>query len=114
MSGCSSMLTSKMPSGSVSMEQTYNDAIQGRDNPTDGSSDSITQLRTQIQANNNDVMNTEKIALQSQFRQLSNPNIVMYVYPHLVGAGNNSVPVPGYYTVFPMYTRVYYTGNMKN
>ncbi len=40
------------------------------------------------------------------FPRLPNPDLVMYVFPHL--AGPESVPVPGYATTFPMYERVEY------
>ncbi|MDN8600308.1 TIGR03751 family conjugal transfer lipoprotein [Citrobacter sp. S2-9] len=43
--------------------------------------------------------------VQSQFRRLPDPDMVMYVYPHLADEG---VPVPGYSTVFPLYTQVQY------
>ena len=41
-----------------------------------------------------------------QFPRLPNPDLVMYVFPHL--AGTDPVPVPGYSTVFPLYQRVQY------
>ncbi|ALV76559.1 TPA: TIGR03751 family conjugal transfer lipoprotein [Pseudomonas aeruginosa] len=41
-----------------------------------------------------------------QFHRLPNPDLVMYVFPHL--AGTDPVPVPGYSTVFPLYQRVQY------
>lgn len=41
-----------------------------------------------------------------QFHRLPNPDLVMYVFPHL--AGTDPVPVPGYTTVFPLYQRVRY------
>jgi conjugative transfer region lipoprotein (TIGR03751 family) len=41
-----------------------------------------------------------------QFHRLPNPDLVMFVYPHL--AGTDPVPVPGYTTVFPLYQRVRY------
>ncbi|EIU1655452.1 MULTISPECIES: TIGR03751 family conjugal transfer lipoprotein [Pseudomonadota] len=44
--------------------------------------------------------------IQRQFHRLPNPDLVMYVFPHL--AGTDSVPVPGYSTVFPLYQRVQY------
>jgi conjugative transfer region lipoprotein (TIGR03751 family) len=44
--------------------------------------------------------------IRRQFRRLSNPDLVMYVFPHL--AGSDPVPVPGYTTVFPLYQRVQY------
>lgn len=44
--------------------------------------------------------------IYSQFERLPNPDLVMYVFPHL--AGTDPVPVPGYTTVFPLYQRVQY------
>ncbi|WP_313054321.1 TIGR03751 family conjugal transfer lipoprotein [Pseudomonas lopnurensis] len=41
-----------------------------------------------------------------QFHRLPNPDLVLYVFPHL--AGTEGVPVPGYSTVFPLYQRVQY------
>jgi len=41
-----------------------------------------------------------------QFHRLPNPDLVMYVFPHL--AGTDPVPVPGYSTVFPLHQRVQY------
>lgn len=44
--------------------------------------------------------------IHRQFHRLPNPDLVMYVFPHL--AGTDPVPVPGYTTVFPLYQRVQY------
>lgn len=44
--------------------------------------------------------------IYNQFQRLPNPDMVMYVFPHL--AGTDPVPVPGYSTVFPLYQRVQY------
>ncbi|MFA5633287.1 MAG: TIGR03751 family conjugal transfer lipoprotein [Porticoccaceae bacterium] len=49
---------------------------------------------------------TAQNEIYSQFKRLPNPDLVMYVYPHL--AGTDPVPVPGYSTVFPLYQRVQY------
>ncbi len=43
---------------------------------------------------------------RSQFHRLPNPDLLMYVFPHL--AGTDPVPVPGYTTIFPLYQRVQY------
>ena len=37
------------------------------------------------------------------FRKLPNPELTMYVYPHV--AGNAQIPIPGYATVFHVYER---------
>ena len=42
----------------------------------------------------------------TQFKRLPDPDLVMYVFPHL--AGTDPVPVPGYSTVFSFYERVHY------
>ncbi|WP_175927463.1 TIGR03751 family conjugal transfer lipoprotein [Burkholderia cepacia] len=44
--------------------------------------------------------------IDRQFHRLPNPDLVMYVFPHL--AGSDPSPVPGYTTVFPLYQRVQY------
>lgn len=41
-----------------------------------------------------------------QFHRLPDPDLLMYVFPHLAGA--DPVPVPGYSTVFPLYRHVHY------
>ena len=41
-----------------------------------------------------------------QFQRLPNPDLVMYVYPHL--AGTDPSADSGYTTVFPLYQRVQY------
>ena len=43
--------------------------------------------------------------INRQFPRLPNPDLVIYVFPHLSGAG---YPVPGYSTVIPMYETVEY------
>ena len=63
-----------------------------------------------------DVQNTPAMAetytrtaaneIHRQFPRLPNPDLVMYVFPHL--GGTEPVPVPGYTTVFPLYQRVQY------
>ena len=49
---------------------------------------------------------TASTEIYRQFRRLPNPDLVMYVFPHL--AGTDPVPVPGYSTMFPLYQRVQY------
>jgi conjugative transfer region lipoprotein (TIGR03751 family) len=40
------------------------------------------------------------------FKRLPNPDLVMYVFPHLSGTEGN--PIPGYSTAFPLYDTVHY------
>ena len=44
-------------------------------------------------------------SIENRFPRLYNPDLVMYVMPHL---SRGKYPVPGYVTVFPMYETVEY------
>ncbi|HHO0851927.1 TPA: TIGR03751 family conjugal transfer lipoprotein [Escherichia coli] len=44
--------------------------------------------------------------IQQLFPRLPNPDMVIYIYPHM--AGNEPAPVPGYSSVFSFYSRVQY------
>ena len=44
--------------------------------------------------------------IKQLFPRLSNPTLVLYVYPHLAGAERH--PVPGYSTAFTFYEKVEY------
>ena len=48
---------------------------------------------------------TASTEIYRQFRRLPNPDLVMYVFPHLA---QSRYPVPGYFTAFPMYEQVEY------
>lgn len=63
--------------------------------------DNATLTSRQQQAARNDGNATKAL-----FRRLPNPDLEMYIFPHL--AGSEGVPVPGYTTVLPFYNRVQY------
>ena len=43
---------------------------------------------------------------KSPFKKMSNPELTMYVFPHL--AGSSEIPIPGYITSFNAYERDHY------
>ncbi len=49
---------------------------------------------------------TQQNELDNLFPRLPNPDLVIYVYPHL--ATSARAPIPGYSTVIPLYERVQY------
>lgn len=49
---------------------------------------------------------TAENEIQQTFPRLPNPDMVIYIYPHM--SGNAPAPVPGYSSVFPFYSRVQY------
>ncbi|EHE1282148.1 TPA: TIGR03751 family conjugal transfer lipoprotein [Salmonella enterica] len=48
---------------------------------------------------------TQESEISQQFPRLPNPDMVMFMYPHLA---DGSAPVPGYSTVFPFYSSPQY------
>ncbi|GKS83617.1 TIGR03751 family conjugal transfer lipoprotein [Acidovorax sp. SUPP1855] len=62
--------------------------------------------RQAMPAENTAYTRTAQNEIYRQFHRLPNPDLVMYVFPHL--AGTDPVPVPGYSTVFPLYQRIQY------
>ncbi len=49
---------------------------------------------------------TQQNELDNLFPRLENPDLAIYIYPHL--ATRTRVPIPGYTTVIPLYERVEY------
>lgn len=63
----------------------------------------LAEIPTQVQQS---YTRTAANEIKSRFKRLPNPDMTMYIYPHLTeGEG---VPVPGYTTVFPLHTQVQY------
>jgi conjugative transfer region lipoprotein (TIGR03751 family) len=106
-SGCSSMITTRVPKGAMSMKSVYDQAINGHG---ETSLEALRQ-RTLTSSPPNKapyfVLRADTKSV-TQFSRLSNPDIPLYIYPHIAGGKNTGVPVPGYYTRFPLYTHVYY------
>jgi conjugative transfer region lipoprotein (TIGR03751 family) len=84
--------------GSESTQQQLLDARQPLRRPLDK-----TDLSTSLQE---PYTRTAANEIRNLFPRLPNPDLVMYVFPHL--SGTEQAPVPGYSTVFPFYQRVQY------
>ncbi|WP_249963185.1 TIGR03751 family conjugal transfer lipoprotein [Histophilus somni] len=54
-----------------------------------------------------DYTRTAENEIKNLFPRLPNPDLIMYVYPHLSASGE-PMPIPGYSTVIPFYSRVQY------
>lgn len=122
LTACSSMRGNVVPQKGPTMEQVY-DSMGSSSSSLNGTSYSSTSLNTQdgdqdlkkIRQDNRRSMAMKSSSLPEQvsasaihreFRELPNPSLKVYIYPHL--AGNDEVPVPGYYTVFNGYNQDYY------
>jgi conjugative transfer region lipoprotein (TIGR03751 family) len=95
LAACSSMSGNVVPEKGPTMEQVYDD-METTESPYKSSP-------PEIRSPNTLPLNA---MTGSSFHKLPNPELKMYVFPHL--AGNDEVPVPGYYTVFNAYTQDHY------
>lgn len=111
LTGCSTSKDALLPPGDSNMLELWNG---GADGASAGSSEARAALRRSLDESQNPALEelqktytaTAETEIAQQFPRLPNPDIVIYIYPHLVG--NGSTPVPGYSSVFPFYTTVQY------
>lgn len=117
LTGCSSMRGNVVPQSGPTMEQVYDGMDQQNnlaDEETASTQDNLNQLRQQVGAsqtiqapqNSSLLVHVTSNAVSQEFHKLPNPEIRMYIYPHL--AGQDQVPVPGYFTAFNVYDHDYY------
>lgn len=109
LAGCSTSKEELLPPGSSTMLDLWQQKS--------GSPQMAAEARAVLRRDLNDVERNAQPAvaesysrdanseIQQQFPRLPNPDLVMYVFPHMT-VGN--VPVPGYSTVFPFYSQVQY------
>lgn len=104
--GCSSHV---VPQDGPTMEQTY-------DSMPKQSKDEIALMEISkpvashpidyASVRDNRVSHTQMTREHHGFRKVPNPELAMYIYPHL--SGKDEVPIPGYYTAFNAYTQDHY------
>lgn len=117
LSACATHKEKLLPHGDVTMLDVWNQATAGALSNTRPSSvllDARESLRRSpsrasldaVAQQNESYTRTAENEVDRQFLRLPNPDLVMYVFPHL--GGTESVPVPGYTTVFPLFGHVQY------
>lgn len=109
LTGCSTSKDEMLPPGDSTMLELWNNGASTTHPTSEGR---ITLRRTLTDRERSSsaqvaesYSRTQQNEIQQTFPRLPNPDMVMYVYPHL--AEGNS-PVPGYSTVFPFYSQVQY------
>lgn len=110
LSGCSTDKDTLLPHGEQTMMDIWNGA--GSQGTQQQLLDARQQLRRPLaqadvfSALQEPYTRTAANEIRNLFPRLPNPDLVLYVYPHL--SGIEQAPVPGYSTVFPFYQRVQY------
>ncbi len=94
LSACSSLSGNVVPEKGPTMEQVYDSMETADPEEKIKSHQANTQAALPLNVKN------------SSFHKVLNPELKMYVYPHL--AGKDELPVPGYYTAFNAYTQDHY------
>lgn len=117
LAGCATRKEALLPHGNATMADLWNQYTVGEGE--DGQADeNLLEAREALRrpltetavksgvARNTSYTRTVENETNQQFRRLPDPDLVMYIFPHLAGA--DPVPIPGYSTVFPFYERVHY------
>lgn len=97
--GCASSGTA-IPQGGPTMADVYADAMK------ESNGETLNQARAEVPKITITDTRTPENEINNLFPQLPNPQIVMYVHPHL--SSNNEAPVPGYSTAFNLYDTIHY------
>lgn len=110
--GCAASKDEILPAGSHTMLELWNGADEGNDG-THARQFARDTLRRALSASEREAQTeadhsysrSQQSEITQQFRRLPDPDMVMYLYPHLA---DGTTPVPGYSTVFPFYGQVHY------
>ncbi|MEG3127011.1 TIGR03751 family conjugal transfer lipoprotein [Pantoea cypripedii] len=111
-SGCSTSKEEMLPAGDHTMLELWN-GDDGSGSLTRQAASARDTLRRPITEDERFVANktdssysrAQESEITQQFPRLPNPDMVMYIYPHLA---DGNTPVPGYSTVFPFYKETQY------
>ncbi|ATY89398.1 TIGR03751 family conjugal transfer lipoprotein [Pectobacterium atrosepticum] len=111
LSGCSTSKEEMLPAGEHSMLELWNGA--DGEGTTRRSAQAREALRRPLSTGENQASlhddrsysRTQESEISQQFPRLPNPDMVIYIFPHLA---EGSTPVPGYSTVFPFYSQTQY------
>jgi conjugative transfer region lipoprotein (TIGR03751 family) len=104
LSGCV-MYRNVVPKTGATMEQVY-DGMQAQNSVAECLTNDCRKHSIALGLPSPVPSSLPKNAVNREFRKLPNPELKMYVYPHF--AGNDEVPIPGYFTVFNAYERDHY------
>ncbi len=120
--GCSSMRGNVVPQTGPTMEQVYDSMGVAQpkantpltatstaviDSSNSSGEDALPDIRSTAKAQTRPSTRKTKTQVSDNiFQKLPNPELKMYVYPHL--AGESEIPIPGYSTVFNAYPRDHY------
>ncbi|WP_156483650.1 TIGR03751 family conjugal transfer lipoprotein [Azotobacter vinelandii] len=113
-SGCSTNVEEMLPHGDQTMADFWQLGSEGGD---DLSQQALYDARSELRRPVSDgalveqrirYTRTAANEIYNTFGRLPNPDLVMFVFPHLTTGQPEALPVPGYSTVFSLYSRPQY------
>ncbi|MFN7096932.1 MAG: TIGR03751 family conjugal transfer lipoprotein [Gammaproteobacteria bacterium] len=111
---CTATVSKDYPKGEMTMTQIYNETSGGNAFTANSNEVDITAVRQQLGVEtmpSTSYVNYTRNAgneVNNLFKALPNPQIPVYVYPHLATVNNDELPVPGYTTAFFLYNNNQY------
>jgi conjugative transfer region lipoprotein (TIGR03751 family) len=102
LSACTSNV---VPQRGPTMEQIY-DSVGKENRADDEQSETNIKYASYKDVQSQPIKNLSSNDMSHDFRKLPNPELKMSVFPHL--AGNEDIPIPGYFTAFNVYERDHY------
>jgi conjugative transfer region lipoprotein (TIGR03751 family) len=103
LNACSSISGNVVPQSGPGMEKVY-DSMKKPEKEKDWIAAQPLDKRAAVR-NDFQAISASKKRL-NEFHKIPNPELQMYIYPHL--AGRDQIPVPGYTTAFNVYERDHY------
>lgn len=113
--GCSSNVETLLPQDGKTMAQVYAEQTGGAvSSGSEPLSQNVIQARSELNVREATLAQYQMQIMQytrnaenevkNLFPRLQNPDLVMFVFPHLANEnGTEAMPIPGYSTVFPMF-----------
>lgn len=116
LAGCATNSEELLPHGDATMKDLWKEGTStGGDSSERAGATSVNAARSVLRrpissaemvGQEHQYTRTAKNEIDSQFSRLPNPDMTMFVFPHLQGSEN--VPIPGYSTIFPLYSKPQY------
>lgn len=103
LSACTTPGAHMIPDGEMSMSQIYKNTLASSANNV--SDDGYQQHSNSPVVNYTGYTSDNRNELKSLFKVVHNPQIPIYIYPHLVKVGDEDLPKPGYSSAFFLYKK---------
>ena len=117
LNACTTPGAHMIPDGEMSMSQIYKKTMASNDSSIRNNQmprESVSQKKRSPVINYTGYTSTSKNELKALFKTINNPQIPIYIYPHMVRVGDDDLPKPGYSSAFFLYKKVQFALPSEN